>query len=139
MERTVSIKMPEDVFQKLQYVASNSQRTIDDVIVKTVNAAFTAPTNIPAVLAEELAGMRQTKDETLWDALHPSMSAEQQQRLQELNEIADERSLMSSELDEREALLFAYHRSILRRAQAMAILNLRGYNISDELLQQTVR
>lgn len=139
MERTLSIKMPEDVFQRLQYVADNSQRTIDDVIVNSVNATYAAPVDLPAPLADELAGMRQAKDETLWDALHPSMTVTQQQRLEELNELSDERPLTQNELEESEALLFAYHRSVLRRAQAMAILSLRGYNISDELLQQTVR
>lgn len=139
MERTLSIKMPEDVFQKLQYVANNSQRTIDDVIVNSVNATYAAPVDLPAPLADELAGMRQAKDETLWDALYPSMTTEQQQRLHALNDLSDERELTQSELDEREMLLNAYHRSVLLRAQAMSILSLRGYEISDELLQQTVR
>lgn len=139
MERTLSIKMPEDVFQKLQYVANNSQRTIDDVIVKSVNATYAAPANLPAPLADELAGMSQAKDETLWNALHPAMTETQQQRLQELNERSDERELTQSELAERETLLNAYHRSVLRRAQAMTILSLRGYDISNDLLQQTVR
>ena len=37
MERTLSIKLPESVFQKVQHAATHTQRTIDDIIVNTIN------------------------------------------------------------------------------------------------------
>lgn len=138
MERTVSIKIPEDVFQKLQRAASLTQQTIDDVIVNTVNATFVAPANLPSPMADELAIMHQMKDEVLWASLPPSVTAQQQHRLQELNEISKQRSLSPDEIDEQQALLEAHHYSVLQRAQAIAILTLRGYKVSDELLAQTV-
>jgi hypothetical protein len=139
MERTLSIKIPEDVFQKLQRAASLTQRTIDDVIVNTVNATFVTPTELPAPIADELAIMRQMKDESLWETLPPSVTVQQQKRLEELSVISEQRSLSPEESDEQQALLEAHHHSVLRRAQAIAILTLRGYRISDELLAHTVR
>jgi len=138
MERTLSIKLPESVFQKVQHAATHTQRTIDDIIVNTINAAFVAPSDIPSELADELASMYYSKDETLWQALRPSINAKQHKRLQELNGLANERELTQSELEEQKVLLLAHHRSVLRRAQAIAILTLRGYTLSDERLLQTI-
>ena len=138
MERTLSIKLPESVFQKVQRAATHTQRTIDDIIVNTLNAAFVAPSDIPAELADELASMHYDKDEMLWQALRPSINAKQRKRLQELSEQTNERALTPAELEEQNVLLLAHHRSVLRRAQAIAILTLRGYTVSDERLLQTI-
>lgn len=138
MTKTVSIEMPDDVFQKLQRAASLTQRTVDDVIVTMVNTTFAAPADLPPQIANELAIMRQMKDEALWQALSPSITAQEQQRLQELNAVSEQRSLSPDELEEQQVLLEAHHYSVLRRAQAIAILTLRGHTISDELLAQTV-
>ena len=138
MERTFSITVPETVFQKIYTVATATDRTIDDVISNTVNATYTAPEDIPASIANELASMQQMKDQALWDAIEPSIASKQQRRLAEFNAIADERDLEPSEHNEREELMLQYHRSVLRRAQAIAILTLRGYTITDDILLSSV-
>jgi len=101
--------------QKLYHIANTTQRTISELIVNTVNATFVTAVPLPEPLAGELAGMRQMKDA-----------------------IAGERSLSQRELDEQADLLMAHHRSILRRAQAIATLKLRGHVVSDEFLKQTI-
>ena len=138
MARTLSIKVPEDVFRKLEQVAHSTQQTIDDVIVNTVNAAFVAPADLSSPIADELAAMRQMKDETLWASLRPSITTQEQNRLQKLNLVSTERPLSEDERAEQQALLQAHHHSVLRRAQAIAILTLRGHSVSDEVLRQTV-
>lgn len=138
MERTLSIKLPEDVFQKLQRAADLTQRTVEDVIVNTVNATFVAPPNLSSPIADELAIMHQMKDETLWEMIPPSVTAQQRKRLEELSEVSEQRPLSPDEIDEQLALLEAHHYSILRRAQAITILTLRGHSVSNELLEQTV-
>jgi len=138
MEKTLSIQLPEDVFQKLYHIANTTQRTISELIVNTVNATFVTSVPLPEPLAGELAGMHQMKDESLWNAIRPSVTSGQKQRLEALSAIAGERSLSQRELDEQADLLMAHHRSILRRAQAIATLKLRGHVVSDEFLKQTI-
>lgn len=138
MERTISITVSEALFQKIHSIASATNRTIDDVIATTVDATYTAPVDIPAPIANELAVMQQAKDDALWDAISPSVSPQQRERLVELNAISNERELLPAELNEKQDLLMAHHHSILRRAQAIAILTLRGYSISDDLLRSSV-
>ncbi|MEZ4868266.1 MAG: hypothetical protein R3C14_43460 [Caldilineaceae bacterium] len=108
MERTLSIKLPEPVFQKVQSAANHTHRTVDDIIASTLNAAFVAPSNLPTELANELAAMHQAKDSLLWEALRPFVTSAQRDRLQRLNEWSNERKLTEVELEEQRLLLLAH-------------------------------
>lgn len=138
MEKILSVKLPEDVFQKLHRIANFTQKTVSDVIVNTVNATFISPNPPLAPISDELAAMHQMKDTALWDALNPSVTVQQQQRLQTLSTLSGQRPLSQAEINEQEKLLMEHHRSVLRRAQAIAVLSLRGYVVSDEFLRQRI-
>ena len=62
-------------------------------------------------------------------SFQPSLSPAEAARLKQLNHAAGERSLTQAEVSEQAALLEAYHLSVLRRAQALAILVQRGHAI----------
>jgi len=100
--------------------------------VSTINAALTAPPNLPPDLADELAVMHLFSDDALWAAVQPSLSPAEQHRLRQLNHLAGERPLTQAEASEQAVLLRAYHRSVLRRAQALAILGQRGHPVPRE-------
>lgn len=138
MDRTLSITIPEDVFKKLQHAANSTQQTIDDVIVNTVNITFAGPTGLPETLADELAVMRQMKDQELWEMVEPSSTTQQRERLDTLNIISEQRPLSLAEIQEQQTLLAAHHRSVHHRAQAIAMLALRGHEVSDKHLAETV-
>ena len=82
--------------------------------------------------------MRLLSDQALRAAVYPSISPAEQHRLGQLNHTASERPLTQAEATEQTALLVAYHRSVLRRAQALAVLAERGHSLPVETLQQTV-
>jgi hypothetical protein len=86
----------------------------------------------PPDLSNELAAMHFFSDEALWAAAQPSLSPAEQVRLSQLNHTAGERSLTPAEDAEHEHLLIAYHRSVLRRAKALAILSQRGHPLLPE-------
>ena len=109
MDRTLSINISEDLFQKLQLAAKTTQRSIADVIINTINATFVAPPDLPAPMAAELAVMPQMKDDALWERLRPSVTAQQQQRLHDLTLISEQRALSPDERDEQKTLLEAHH------------------------------
>jgi len=87
---------------------------------------------LPTDLTNELAAMHLLSDEALWAAAHPSLSPAEQFRLSQLNHKAGERPLSKAEEAEQEHLLAAYHRSVLRRAKALAILTQRGHPLPLE-------
>ena len=78
----------------------------------------------------ELAEMIGLSDEALWQATTPTFTKAQQERLSMLNDLADDRPLTAREKVEQMELLFAYEQSVLRRAQAFALLSQRGHRIS---------
>jgi len=133
--KTVTVTLPESAFRKLKRAAELTYRSVDEVLVGTINAALTAPPNLPPDLNDELAAMHLLSDEALWAATQPSLSPAEQRRLRQLNQTAGERPLTTAERAEQAILLTAYHHSVLRRAQALAILAQRGHPVSPEDLQ----
>ncbi len=91
----------------------------------TVDSALAEP---PSVLAE-FEAMRLLSDQAMQAAAQPSLSPAESYRLRQLNHDAGERSLTHAEEAEQTTLLAAYHHSVLRRAQALAILAQRGHEI----------
>ena len=130
--QTVSIELPRSVFLKLKRAAELTHRSVGEVLVATVNVALVEPPGLPVDLAHELAAMPLLSDEALWAAVHPSLSPAEQFRLSQLNHKAGERPLAKAEEAEQEHLLAAYHRSVLRRAKALAILTQRGHPLPVE-------
>jgi hypothetical protein len=129
---TVSVQLPRPIFLRLKDVAELTHRSVEEVLVTTVDAALPEHRDLPAGLANELTAMNLLSDEALWAATEPSLSPTEQRRLSQLNHSAEDRPLTKAERAEQEQLLFAYHRSILRRAKALAILTQRGHPLPEQ-------
>ena len=125
---TIPVQLPEPLYQRLQNVALAAHRSIDDILASAVAVALPPSPDLPDALADELAEMIWLSDVSLRAALQPTFTADQQARLAELNDLVDERTLTRAEQAEQDQLLVAYERSVLRRAQAFAILDRRGYH-----------
>lgn len=134
MEKSVAIYVPELAYRKLQRAAELTYRSIDEILLGAIETTLPSLPNAPVELAEELAALHLFSDEALWAATAPSMSAAEQMRLAQLNQSAAERPLTAAETAEQANLLAAYHRSVLRRAQALAILAQRGHPVTLETL-----
>jgi hypothetical protein len=128
-ESLVSVPVPEPVYRRLQGAAMAAKRSVSDVLASAVTVALLPSPDLPDALADELAEMIWLSDEALWQATTPTFTKEQQERLARLNDFADDRTLTAAERAEQTALLTAYEQSILRRAQAFAILSRRGHRI----------
>lgn len=133
-EQTITVTLPPPLLDKLKRAAKLTYRSIDEVVASTIDAALIAPPDLPDDLAGELAAMRLLSDQALQAATYPSLSPADQERLRQLNHIAGERALTAAESAEQMALLDAYQRAVVRRAQALAILVERGYRIEAGML-----
>ncbi len=130
--QTMSVSLPKAVFLKLDQAAKLTHRSVEDLLTTTVNAALIEPPGLPTKIANELAAMHLFSDEALLAAIRPSLSPSKQFRLSQLNHTGGERPLTQAEEVEQQHLLNAYHRSVLRRAQALAILAQRGHPLPTE-------
>jgi hypothetical protein len=133
MSQTLTITLPDSVFQKLTRVAELTYRTVDEIVASTVETTLVSEPDLPGDLAAELVAMQLFSDDGLWAATQPTLSTYEQHRLAQLSDFADERHLTKSEEAEQTDLLYAYDRSVLRRAQALALLKQRGHDLTPAL------
>lgn len=124
--QTVTLNMPESVYQRAKLAADVLKRPLEDIIVDTLASTLPLLDDAPAEMAGELAAMAYLSDEAL-QGLANNVMLEERQAI--LHKLLDEQG--RSELDEagqRElaALMAEYGRHMLRRAKAVALLLARG-------------
>lgn len=123
----IPVDVPEPLYRRLQRIAALAQRSIEEILSSAVAVALPPSPDLPAPLADELAEMMWLSDQSLWQATIPTFTPVQQRRLAALNDLGDDRALTTKEQREQAQLLAAYEHSMLRRAQAFAILARRGH------------
>src|SRR5438046_1084442 len=104
-ERTVSIEIPNDLFEQLKRRAEVLHRPVEELVIQTLTAGSPAAAELPADLAAELEAMFNFSDDALWSATKPSISLAEHSRLEQLNQLAGERQLSSAESAEQSQLL----------------------------------
>jgi hypothetical protein len=85
--------------------------------------------SLPEDLEAELAAFDQLTDDALWLLAKSTMCVEQREEIAMLNDAAQRRDLSLEEIERQDALLDVYYRVIVRRAQAAAILKVRGHDV----------
>lgn len=131
---TITLTIPTHLYNRLERLAKGNNQQVADVLLASAEAILTVnPTEapLPFDLAAELTVMRFFSDDTLWAAITPTLSDTQQSQLQTLTHLQGERTLTPTEQETLETLLDEYDRAVLRRAQALALLALRGHNVPD--------
>jgi predicted DNA-binding protein len=133
-DHTVTVTLPDHLYQRLHLLAQRTNREIPEVLLASLEATLAgakADTALPSEVADELAAMWQFSDQELWAVTETTLSPEQETRLNALTTTQGERALTTAEQAELTTLLAEYDRAVLRRAQALALLSLRGHSIPD--------
>lgn len=125
----VPVRLPEPLVERLKRAADLTHRSVEEIAATSLEAVLPLAPNLPPDIADEQAAMHLFSDEALWAAAEPSLSPSEEYRLNQLNAAAGERDLTPAEEAEQQSLIAAYERSVLRRAQALAILVQRGHHI----------
>jgi hypothetical protein len=129
---TLTFSVPERLYHRLQTVAHKTKRTLPEVLIASAETALAhTESSLPPKIANELASMPHLSTEQLWAATHPTLSQAELNRLDTLSAQQKKRTLSTNEQEELNALFAEYDRSVLRRAQALVLLQLRGEVIPD--------
>lgn len=129
---TLTFSVPERLYHRLQTVAYKTKRTLSEVLIASAETALAhTETSLPPQIANELASMPADNTQQLWAATHPTLSQAELNRFETLSAQQKKRTLSTNEQEELNALLAEYERSVLRRAQALVLLQLRGEVIPD--------
>ncbi len=124
--QTITIKMPDNVYQRALRTAQALQRPTEEILVDTLNATLPPLDDVPPGMAGELAAMALLSNEVLENMARATMPPERQRQLDDL---LDEQG--RGEFDEPgqrqlAELMAEYGRTMLRRAHAVTLLAGRG-------------
>jgi uncharacterized membrane protein YcfT len=132
--QTVTLSLPETVYEQIRRAAERIQRPVHEVMVEAVAAVAPVADTATAKMRSVLAQMVYLNDAALWQAARATMPKEQRERLEALHQKQQREKLTVEEQAEEQALLALYRETVLVRAQAAVLLKQRDYDVSD--LQQ---
>lgn len=129
--RTITLDIPEALFERVQHTAVARARRIEEVVLEAVATALPPLADLPRDLADDIAKLAFLNDAALFRAARSVAPANLHA---EMTELLSRKG--SGELPEREQArldeLVQMHEAVaLRRAQAAVLLQRRGYDMSD--------
>jgi hypothetical protein len=124
--QTITLRVPNTVYQRAKRTAEALQRPVDKTIIDTLRVALPALDDVPLEMTNDLAAMSTFSDETLWEIARSVMPVKSQTRLRALATAQRERSLTRTKLQKLDELRREYGRITLRKAHAYSLLRERG-------------
>jgi hypothetical protein len=126
MTATILVELPETALAQLQATAHEQTRSVPEVVRDLVLQALPSLPALPPDTEEELAVFEHLSNDVLLLLAQSSLPEDQQRELAALNEKAQHSGLSTEEQTRQQALVDAYDRLLVRRAQAAALLQTRG-------------
>lgn len=125
----ITVELLVSVAERLREEANRQNRPVRDLVRELILERWDNLPPLPPEVEAELEAFHSLSDDVLWLVARSSLTIEEQKELARLN--AKIQPLGTAEESRREALLAAYDRTVLRRAQAAVILQSRGYDLSN--------
>ena len=128
--QTVSVTLPEPLYQRVCETAKALTRSIQDVLTESI--ALSLPpleADLPATMRADLGPLALLSTQELQEIAHGPLAAPRQARLEELAEQQKKQPLDDGESSELDQLIEQAQRLMLRRAEARRLLVLRGYEL----------
>jgi len=127
----VTVNLSELSYRRVQRAAERTQRSVEQLLGDAVTALIPEINDAPPNLKTALAQMAFLTDAALWQMARTTLSAEQQRRLADLHDQQQRTQLSPVEREEEQALVRLYRETQFVRAQAIVLLQQRGYDVSD--------
>jgi hypothetical protein len=124
--QTLTLSIPEPIYQRARQAAEVLQRPVEDVIVDTLATILPNLDDAPVEMVSELAAMAHLSDEALQGLANNVMAEERQELLDQLLNEQGRGALDEAGQRELASLMAEYGRAMLRRAKAVALLIARG-------------
>ena len=131
--QTISIELPDEIYQRLQQVAAATNQPLEAVAFQSIRGNL--PPSLDDLnpdLRDLVADLPPLDDEALWAIVSESLPPQQARRHQHLLRKARDRMLTVAEQAELAALRDMTDRYVLRRSYALALLKWRGHRLPGE-------
>jgi hypothetical protein len=130
MAETITLQIPEPLYQRLVDTARATNRPLEDVTLHALKVGSPPDwTNVPDEFQVDLAALDRLEDEALWRIAQSRKSVVEMERYSVLLDHNQEGILTDTERAELTALRAESDRFMLLKAQAAALLHWRGYQI----------
>jgi predicted transcriptional regulator len=128
--QTVTLRLPESLYARLQQAARATRRSLDDVLLHAVQVGSPPRwDDAPAEFQADLAALDRLGDEALWRIARSRKTEADMERYQELLDKNANGILSADERDELARLRVESDRFMLCKAHAAALLRWRGYQV----------
>ena len=135
--RTLTIRLPDEVYARLQHAACGNEQRVRQVAVQMLRAALPLDDTLPQGIQQELDVLESLSDDVLWAVARSKMAASKQRRWKRLLDKNRQGTLTELEQRELEQLTAEGDRLTLYKAHAYLLLKERGYRIPElERLQR---
>ena len=133
MAETVTLQIPEALYQRLAIAAGATQRSLEDIILQALQIG-SPPTwkDVPEEFQTDLASLDRLDDDSLWQIARSQKTQLEMERYESLLSKQQNAALTDSEKLELDNLRKDSDRFMLRKSQAAAILMISFSAIASE-------
>ena len=132
-DRTITLTLSDAVFQRVQAMATASSLSIEAVFTQSIDRLlFALEDDLSPGQRAEMAVLASKSDEQLQSIASAFVDTGKQAKLEQLATLQKTRPLASNEQAELDRLLEFSYQFMLRKAEAMRLLALRGYKVFPE-------
>ena len=125
---TVTLKIPELLYQRLVNTAHATQRPLDEIMLQALQVGSPpAWDNVPDEFQADLAALDKLDDQALWKLVKSKKTPEQMERYNILLDKNKNNTLTETEQLKLIEIRNETDRFMLRKAQAAALLRWRGH------------
>ncbi len=128
--QAVTLHLPGSLYEHFKERAKRARRSLEAELLKAVEAAGAEQEELPPRLARAVNELHELDDEALWRVARDHLPREAARELESLNHKQQREGLSSAEEETSSQLAEAYERFLLLRAEAVGLLQERGYDIS---------
>jgi hypothetical protein len=127
MVATVTLKIPDDVYQRLELNAQATQRSIEDILAHVLKVGSPPEwSDVPAEFQVDLQGLDALDDRALQQLASAQKTESELERYDELLELNATGNLSTTERSELQVLRQVSERFVLEKAQAAVLLRWRS-------------
>jgi hypothetical protein len=131
--QSITFNLPKPLYHQVVKRARRINILPEDELVTMVASALSLNDDIAETTADAMAQLAFLDNDELWRAANIRILPEENRRMQFLTLKRQRKGLNAAEQMEVEHLLQRYDHVMLVRAQAMALLHERGFDLSDLL------
>jgi len=139
MSETITLTMPDSIFQPLQRAAQATNQPVEEMLLTALQASLPSLEGLPPEAEQNLTELESLDDRALWQVMLETAPVDKQRRLEKLLSLNQEGALSEAECEQLAELQRQADLVMLRKARAAVLLRFRGKRVPTlaELNQMT--